>query len=170
MKDMYNFVLEEAQRDFERFVNETIEKDAGLLSSVVGGVKSFLGLGKKPPSIKTVQDVFNHFRSLTWEAKQAILNKLRAMGFDPTAKKLLGMLEKTSAVKGMVTHKGKTVPKEVLSLRKRLEKKYPGKSEEYYWRTAWDIYASYVSGEKKSRYSGLKRAGGETELPLSKGK
>ena len=75
---------------------------------------------------------------------------------------------KEAMVPGMETHKGKTIPKEVRSLADRIRKKEPGKSDEYAYRTAWDIYSSYVSKEKKSKYSGLKREGGKTEKPLSK--
>jgi len=75
---------------------------------------------------------------------------------------------KLGMVPGMETHKGRTVPKEVRSLADRIRKKNPEYSDEKAYRIAWDIHSSYVTGKKKSKYSGLKREGGKTEKPLSK--
>jgi hypothetical protein len=75
---------------------------------------------------------------------------------------------KESMVPGMETHKGRTMPKEVRSLADRIRKKNPEYSDEKAYRIANDIYSSYVSHQKKSKYSGLKSEGGKTEKPLSK--
>lgn len=68
-------------------------------------------------------------------------------------------------------HKGKTIPKEVKSLAGRIRKEEPDRSDEYAYRTAWDIYRSHTAEGKsypnKSPESGLKREGGGTG-PLSK--
>lgn len=72
---------------------------------------------------------------------------------------------------GLMEHKGKTIPKEVKSLADRIRKEQPEKSDEYAYRTAWDIYRSHTAEGKgypnKSPESGLKREGGGTG-PLSK--
>lgn len=72
---------------------------------------------------------------------------------------------------GMMEHKGKTIPKEVKSLADRIRKKEPDRSDEYAYRTAWDIFRSETPEGKsyphKSPESGLAREGGGAG-PLSK--
>lgn len=72
---------------------------------------------------------------------------------------------------GMMEHKGKTIPKEVKSLADRIRKEQPDKSDEYAYRTAWDIFRSETPEGKqyphKSPESGLKREGGGTG-PITK--
>lgn len=72
---------------------------------------------------------------------------------------------------GLEEHKGKTIPKEVKSLADRIRKKDPSATDEYAYRTAWDIFRSHTPEGKsypnKSPESGLAREGGGTG-PLSK--
>ena len=67
---------------------------------------------------------------------------------------------------GLEEHKGKTIPKEVKSLADRIRKKQPDKSDEYAYRTAWDVFRSHTSEGKayphKSPESGLASEGGGT--------
>jgi len=66
---------------------------------------------------------------------------------------------------GLTEHGGKTIPKEVKSLADRIRKK-ENVSDEYAYRTAWDIFRSNTSEGKsyphKSAVSGLAREGGGT--------
>src|SRR5512135_570325 len=66
---------------------------------------------------------------------------------------------------GLEEHKGVTIPKEVRSLADRIRKK-ENVSDEYAYRTAWDIFRSHTAEGKsyphKSPESGLAREGGGT--------
>jgi hypothetical protein len=75
---------------------------------------------------------------------------------------------KLAVVRGKMEHKGKTISREVKSLADRLRERDPSMSDEKAYRISNDIFASYVSHKKKSKYSGLKREGGKTKQPLSK--
>lgn len=92
---------------------------------------------------------------------------LKRQRMRPRPYKFKTMLQKISAEEtGMMEHKGKTIPKEVKSLADRIRKKEPDRSDEYAYRTAWDIFRSHTTEGKryprKSEDSGLKREGGGT--------
>lgn len=82
-----------------------------------------------------------------------------------------GFGKQAAKERGTIEHKGKEIPAEVKSLADRIRDKEPDVSDEYAYRTAWDIFRSYTKeGEKhphKSEVSGLAVEGGKTGKPLS---
>lgn len=107
---------------------------------------------------------------MSFDAKKALksLKKRRFGGvtdYDEDGNKL------AAKEHGLMEHKGKTIPKEVKSLADRIRKEEPDRSDEYAYRTAWDIYRSHTAEGRqypnRSPESGLKREGGGTG-PLSK--